>query len=511
MQKQIKRFDGELWWGGNIHHGAQMPFGGGNAYQADFTVDFAGNQCNPLFVSNKGRYIWSEQPYRIWFHDDVIAFEGAADSIVIGEGYQNLRQAYTFAANAFFPASGCLPEELLFSAPQYNTWIEMLYTPTQDKILAYAQELLDNGYPPGVLMIDDNWNRDYGVWEFRTEWFPDPKEMVHKLHELGFQVMLWVCPFVSPDSGVFRELEKQGCLICGADGETAVRKWWNGYSAVLDLTNPKTVDWFKGQLNHLRTEYGVDGFKFDAGDPEYYRADDKCHLPSDGAIQCEAWARIGLSYPLNEYRACWKMAGQPLAQRLRDKLHAWGGEGLASLIPNALAQGIAGYSFVCPDMIGGGDFASFPEGYSFDQELFVRYAQCAALFPMMQFSLAPWRVLDTRHAAICRRAMETHVQLSGEIVRLAKQSAKTGEPILRHLAYNYPDDGYERICDQFMLGNTILVAPVLEKGADSRTVVFPEGVWLGEDGSEEIGPCVKEISAPLERLPWYRRKESDGV
>lgn len=505
MQKQIKLLEGELWWGGNIHHGTHMPFGDGD-YEADFSVDFAGNQCNPLFVSNKGRYIWSERPYRIRFDDGMIELESKTDTIAYGDGHQNLRQAYRYAANAFFPASNRMPPELLFSAPQYNTWIEMLYEPTQDKIIEYAHSILKNGYPPGVLMIDDSWNEDYGEWKFRADRFPDPAAMMERLHHLGFQVMLWVCPFVSPDSGAFRELEQRGCLVCGADGETAIRKWWNGYSAALDLTNPKAAAWFQEKLNHLMTAYGVDGFKFDAGDPEYYRADDKCCLPSDGAVQCEAWAKIGLDYPLNEYRACWKMAGQPLVQRLRDKLHSWDTDGLGSLIPNALAQGLAGYAFVCPDMIGGGDFASFPEGYSFDQELFVRYAQCAALFPMMQFSLAPWRVLDDRHAAICRQAMETHVQAAGDIIRLAKESAKTGEPILRHLAYNYPDAGYEHVSDQFMLGEQILSAPVLEKGAHSRSVVFPAGIWRGEDGAQVAGPCVKIVDAPLERLPWYRRE-----
>ena len=50
----------------------------------------------------------------------------------------------------------------------------------------------------------------------------------------------------------------------------SIINWWNGYSFVLDFSNPKAVEWFKSQLSSMVSEYGLDGFKFDAGDPEYY-------------------------------------------------------------------------------------------------------------------------------------------------------------------------------------------------------------------------------------------------
>lgn len=151
-------------------------------------------------------------------------------------------------------------------------------------------------------------------------------------------------------------------------------------------------------------KYGIDGFKFDAGDPSFYLPSDISARPSDPNGHCEAWASVGLRYALNEYRACWKQAGKPLVQRLSDKNHSWGADGLASLIPNALAQGLMGYAYTCPDMIGGGQIADVvhPEFRS-DQELFVRYAHCSALFPMMQFSTALWRVLDRRASGFLRR------------------------------------------------------------------------------------------------------------
>jgi len=124
---------------------------------------------------------------------------------------------------------------------------------------------------------------------------------------------------------------------------------------------------------------------------------------------------------------------------------------------------------------------------------------------MMQFSAAPWRVLDKQHLSYCVEAAKLHSQMGETIAQLAEHAAKTGEPIMRHMAYVFPEGGYEQISDQFMLGDDILVAPVLKKGAVTRKIVFPEGKWLGDDGSEISGPCTVEVDAPLSRLPWYRK------
>jgi hypothetical protein len=226
--------------------------------------------------------------------------------------------------------------------------------------------------------------------------------------------------------------------------------------------------------------YGADGFKFDAGDQEFY-TNSVARQPLTANAQSELFARLGVAFPLNEYRACWKMGGQPLAQRLRDKRHAW--SDLQLLAPGILAQGLMGYPFTCPDMIGGGEISSFANLKNVDQDLVVRAAQCHALMPMMQFSVAPWRVLDARHCELCRDMAVLHKQMSTEILALVRESARTGEPMVRNLEYVFPGQGWDAINDQFMLGDNILVAPVTQKGATNRFIQFPDGSWKGDDGS----------------------------
>ena len=88
------------------------------------------------------------------------------------------------------------------------------------------------------------------------------------------------------------------------------------------------------------------------------------------------------------------MGGKHLIQRLHDKNHDW--TDLKKLIPHMLLEGIMGYPFSCPDMIGGGQFKSFFDDAKIDKELIVRSTQVHALMPMMQFSVAPWRILDKK-------------------------------------------------------------------------------------------------------------------
>jgi alpha-glucosidase (family GH31 glycosyl hydrolase) len=500
----LEMLDGEYWWGAVVDDGYIMPFSQNSSYSHDLDRTNKSNQIQPLLVSNKGRYIWCEDPFQLEIKDGNITIHSSYGAIKSGIHGTSLQTAYNYVSTTFFPASGKRPADLLFTHPQYNTWIELNYNHNQENILKYAQNIVKHHMPPGVFMIDESWQTYYGQWTFNTARFDNPKAMITDLHDMGFKVMLWLVPFVSPDSPVFRDLRDKDFFVKDNQYQPAIIKWWNGYSAVLDFTNPQVNDWFQSQLDILTSEYKVDGFKLDGGDTGFYTGDLVSFDAKYANSHTEAWAKFGLLYPYNEYRACWKMGGRELAQRLHDKNHEW--DDLKTLIPNIVLQGLLGYAFVCPDMIGGGDYlVSFKNLQRLDEELVVRSAQCQALMPMMQFSLAPWRVLSENNLNICREMANLHVDFGPLILDLADYSAKTGEPIVRHMAYEFPDMKYETINDQFLLGKDILVAPVLEKGARSRVVHFPPGVWQDTDGENYTGPITQQVSAPLEKLPWFKR------
>jgi len=495
----IPKGEGVAWWSGISNHGHLMPMQ--NGYTANLDDNY-GNQVQSLLLSSDGQVIWSESPFKIVMNADSLTVTSNGNSPILHENVGGtIKDGFKYASKKWFPASGTMPDELLFSAPQYNTWIELMYDQNEEDIYEYANQIIANGFPPGVLMIDDNWQQDYGQWDFKKSKFNNPKAMIDSLHESGFKVMLWVCPMISPDSEVYRELASRDYLLKDQEGRPAIVRWWNGASAILDLSNEGASAWFKGQLDQLQMKYGVDGFKFDAGDFEHYQ---DCYSGSKKVSpqeQCKYYAEIGLDYPLNEYRAMWQMAGHPLVNRLRDKAHNW--NDLEKLVPDMLALGLSGYNFTCPDMIGGGEFTSFLNNTEIDQELIVRSAQCHALMPMMQFSVAPWRILDKDHLKACKEALNIRDSFRDLILELARTSSVTGEPIIRSMDYVFPNMGYEDITSQFLLGDDLLVAPVQEKGAKNLNVVLPPGLWKDAKGNTHVGGRTLDVYVTLNTLPYF--------
>lgn len=492
----------EYWWGLFADRGVEMP------YSAKTELEIPVRACDQgafVLVSNMGRYLYSETPHAVVFQNGCIICPDA-DEIELADGYCDLRGACRALAAKYFSADKKIPHEKFFAVPQYNTWIELMYDQNQKDILNYAEEIVKNGMEPGILMIDEGWANDYGCFDFSKERFEAPQAMVARLHELGFTVMLWVVPIISPDSGVFRELRETDILLRDRDGNIAIREWWNGYSAVLDLSNPKAVEWFCGKLDTCMEKYGVDGFKFDAGDEYFYRKDDRYFTPTCPYGMTEFYNRLGTRYAFNEFRAGWNVKGNPYVCRLQDKLHSWDTSGLAAIVPDMLAQGIIGCYFGCPDMIGGGSYGSFLGDFKADEELYIRWIEASALCPMMQFSIAPWRVLTAGNLKIVQRYVKLHESYGKELLQLARNAAEHGEPILRYMEYEFPHQGLAEVTDQFMLGSRILAAPVLKKGERTREVHLPAGRWRHGDKVYE-GAGAVTVEAALEILPVFEKLE----
>lgn len=506
--------EGENWWGLGSNFGRQMPFTTRSDFQCDLRISNYFNQTQSILVSDKGRVLYSDAPVEATIGLGLIRFVSDRGEIFFVENAgKTLAEAFRFAAKTYFKPTGELPDLLYFAAPQLNTWVELTYHQNEKEILAYAQSMVDHGLPSGIFMIDDTWQMGYGTWEFDPRRFTDPKGMIKKLHGMGFKVLLWVCPYVSMDSPTFRLLEfgrspetikpqpKGGLLTEKNSENAAVVKWWNGSSALLDFSHPQGRKWFETQLDRLMADYGVDAFKLDNGGIWDYLDSKPYDASLDPAGETALYSELALRYPGSECRNVFGLAGKPLIVRLHDKMHDW--KSVSRLVPDMLAAGISGYPFVCPDMVGGGDWTAFLPDAPFDPELFIRSAQIHALSPMMQISASPWRVLDDTHQRAFLKAVALRKKYAPFFVELAKASAKTGEPMMRSLEYVFPGCGYAAVRDQFMMGDTLLVAPVAEKSLRARKVILPPGRWVDEDGRAYDGPKVVEVEAALDRLPHF--------
>ncbi len=503
---RIRFLENEYWYGGVVHFGHKFPVSASD----DVEVHMVGgadalDQYSPLFISNKGRILHSKDAFDVRFSNGEIIIDGAFD-VELRSGYGTLKGAALTAARDYFTLSGEVPNLKFFRTPQYNTWIELRRDQNQKGILKYARSLIDGGMEPGILMIDGGWAPDYGIYEFVPERFEDPRAMVDELHALGFSVILWTAPTVSPDSAAFRELWHTDLLIKEQNGEPAIRRWWSGYSAVLDLSNPDARAWYCERLRSLMERYGIDGFKFDSGDTYLYDFDIKAYKDQPAPMHTREFNRFFEEFSFHEFRNVWDLGGAPIVCRLQDKAPRWTNDGLDIIIPNMLAQGLLGYYFGCPDMVGGGLVGAFEDkGYRTDEELYLRWLSASLLCPMMQFSISPRRILSDESFDALTSLLKIRREYTDTIISLARNAAVCGEPVLRYMEYEFPNMGYESVTDQFMLGSDILAAPILERGARERTVLIPEGRWETPSGEIIEGGVSAVLGAELSELIILKR------
>ncbi|MBO4475883.1 MAG: glycoside hydrolase [Bacteroidales bacterium] len=522
----VRPLDGEFWWGAVVNKGYIQPyvdFSAGDNYFLDDpvpepkpgdekpfdlgTMSVKGVTA-PLLVSSKGRYVWSDRPFGFKFAGGVLHLSSKYEKLEPVVAGETLRDAYQAACAAHFPFDGREPAELMFTMPQFNNWIETVVLGiNQENAEKFVDALHDSGFPCGVVMIDGGWQRYHGCRDFNPDTFPDAARLFDKIRDYGYKGVLWCSYFLSADSRPEFTSYKPGMqdiLVHSRhdSADPALVWWWNGISVTMDLTRDDIRDKFTRELKDMADRFHFEGFKFDGGDPEYFRSDAVFSEPwMEPADFGHAYARVGESFPYNEYRSAFKTGGMPIVIRHYDVGHSW--EEFRSVIPDLLAAGLMGNPYVFADMIGGGLSGSYMPGKSFSHKLFLRSCELQALMPMMQFSAAPWRVLTPEECEVCRNYARLHVDFGPYIMEQVHQASATGEPIMRSMEYEFPGCGYERVNQQFMLGPRYLVAPVTQED-DSKTVYLPAGTWRDDLGATFEGPQVLSLSdVPVDRLPYF--------
>ena len=505
MQK-IGFLTDELWYGGVVFHADKYPLSKNDCYEFDTGVNESCNQFNPIFLSNKGRFFWCGNGGKVRFDHGTI--EISNDEVKFERAGKTLKEASIAAAEKYYPATGTTPDKRAFEAPQYCSWTVFLWKQNQEKILRYARSIVEKGYKPGIIIIDDTWQRAYGVWDFNKENFPDPHAMMKELKELGFTVSMWLCPYVSPDApylspGIFEHMENKRVLTDG--DKPKFIHWWEGYSAMLDFRQPSAVKWINEQTKFLEEEYGAEGFKLDGGDAMYTGIDYRdASLLSSLYIDC-------IDNPLKEARACYKLAGKPIIQRLNDKAHLWKNKpqdyliGLEGVLPGMLTQGLVGYYYGCPDMIGGGMSSDFIDTSKLGSELIIRWCEASILMPMVQFSYDVWNHEENRVAECCKKAMALREKLLPYIIELIENASKTNQPVVRYMEYEFAEDRFAGMKTQFMLGEAYLVAPVLDKDVTEISVEFPRGEWQDIADGEIYKEGRHTVAAPIDKLPVFKK------
>lgn len=372
-------------------------------------------------------------------------------------------------------------------------------------------------FVPGRFGVDYRWVPDETL-------YPDLAEMVESLHADGIRFLAYANPFVVTTNLHFEPMATARLLVTDAMGAPYVFPSVFTMAAIPDFTRDETYDYVESFLERMarpRSEggLGIDGWMADFG--EWIPPDGRFSDGSDGMARHQgyprAWHRASRR-ALERARPAgdWVMFTRSGWTRSHDTVQiVWVGDqeanwsthdGLPTVMPAMLSLSLSGIPFVTHDIAG---FSGGPS----TKELFLRWTELGAFSPIMRtheglMRTANWRwSSDTETIAHFRRFARIHEALVPELLRLADEAARSSTPIVRPLSLVYPDDpGSRGIVDEMLLGEDLLVAPVLAQGVVRRSVYLPPGTWFHVwSGERHEGARRIDVDCPVGSPPVFSR------
>ncbi|PRZ04841.1 alpha-D-xyloside xylohydrolase [Isoptericola sp. CG 20/1183] len=383
----------------------------------------------------------------------------------------------------------------------YGLWLSTSFTTDYDErtVTSFIDGMAERDLPLSVFHFDCFWMREYQwcdfEWDPRT--FPDPEGMLARLHARGLQVSAWINPYIAQRSPLFAEGAERGYLLRTEDG--GVWQWdlWQAGMGLVDFTNPAATDWYLGHLERL-LDQGVDCFKTDFGE----------RVPAQGVVWHDGSDPQRMH---NYYAQLYNEAVFGLLERRRGAGEAvvfaraataggqqmpvhWGGDcdstytAMAESLRGGLSLAMSGFGYWSHDI---GGFEGTPDAGVFKRWLAFGLLSSHSRLHGSSSYRVPW-AFDDEAVDVARRFTHLKMRLMPYLGRLAEEVAGAGTPMMRPMVLEFPGDRSTYGVDtQYMLGDSLLVAPVLREDG-TADVYVPEGRWtLVDPGSVADGGPVE--------------------
>lgn len=383
-----------------------------------------------------------------------------------------------------------------------------------NEVLKAARKFKEMDIPASVTWLEPPWQTARTSLVPSDKFIPDFKKFVDELHKLDLKVLAWTIPYTLPNSSNWDDVVKNKYLVKKPSGElpevqiTPSGEMIAGGYHYIDFTNPAARKYWQGQIKNLLA-YGIDGFKLDAGQD----------LPEDAILYAGLGKDLHNSYARDYNKTFFEVLNSSLKGDFltipraswsgANKYHSfkWPGDlstsfksnGLPSSVYSSISAGFSGFSSISTDI---GGFSPRPS----PEDVWVRWAQFGSMLPGMQTVSMPWWY-SKKASDYYRYLSWLHTDMVPFWMSLANYAHTTGIPIVRHLVWTFQDDeNARRVDDEYTLGESILVAPVMDAG-NTRKVYLPDGNWFNfwTDAKTEGG---KEISwsGDLYSFPMYVRE-----
>ena len=410
---------------------------------------------------------------------------------------------------------------------------------SQEEVRELVKTFEEKDIPLDVVYLDIDYMDGFRVMTFKTPNFDDAAGLIGDLKEKGIRTITIIDPGVKVDEeyDVFKRGKEGNHFTKKLDGEMFIGAVWPGDSAFPDFSNKYCREWWKSELKKFISEHGMDGIWNDMNEPCVFNNDHKTMLESclhnsdNGVIEHKEFHnRYGF-----EMSRCSKEAQEELHPNERGfsmtratyaggqrYSSVWTGDNMSlwsqmrmSISMNA-NLGISGFSFV------GNDVSGF--GLDSSEELFIRWMEMGPFIPifrnhsnMYTRRQEPW-AFGPRAEKIAKKSIELRYELLPYIYDLYYISHKEGLPIFRPMIMEYEKDmNLLNMREQFMLGENMIVAPVLYEGERSKTVYLPKGSWFNYFTMEKLQggkwyklPCeLDEILVFVKEgaiIPTYNKK-----
>ncbi len=382
------------------------------------------------------------------------------------------------------------------------------------------------GYPLDGIVFDLYWygkEQDMGRLEWDKQQWPNHRKMLQDFKDKGIHAVTISQPYVLTNGRAidnYRLLDPKG-MFCKTDGTdtTQTVTIWVGQGGMFDVSNPDTRQWLRNRYKNL-TDQGVTGWWGDLGEPEVHPEAIRHH----NGLTAEQyhnyygneWSRIIYDLFKEEYPNRRPMimmrAGTAGLQRYSvfpwstDVSRSWGG--FQPQVTIMLNSGLSGLGYMSHDVGGFAIDAACPR----DGELYIRWLQLGLFSPVLRThaqSLAePYNY--TEFGDLPLRIIRERYSWLPYNYTLAWENASQGLPLVRPLGFYESDNmisRYDNVCDQYLWGHDVMVAPVMTQGATSRSITFPEGTWVDINipSNRYNGHTTISYDAPLNVLPLFAR------